>query len=134
MAKLETLPTEITAAIKDSILGFLHHVTKGERYTLTKATRVQVYGSELNGKFARGLVTSRELPAGTDGWLFRFPKVYYSKYNWVFDEQWPAADADRIETGCSFMFITLVEIAGERALADAISEVTYPEPRITRLK
>lgn len=130
--KKVTLPENYQKAIRNSsTLAYLWSETEATPYTIKKEVRALLHGSVLkkSGEFIDCLLSSANLPAGTQGFLFVSHKISYSAYQWIGDEQWPAVGADRILNGAHYTFVTFVELAGRQVLADHFCSIDY-KPRI----
>jgi len=126
-----TLPADVRDAIRNgSNLAYLFNETEAEEFQLKASTEFQVQGAMLRDSFISCLVMPRVFPAGTTAYAFRHPRIGYSKYVWVGDEQYPAKGADIIHYGTDFTVVLVVDLGGHKCLANAFKSITLPVPQV----
>jgi hypothetical protein len=124
------MESKIYEAVKKTNLQYLWDL-KGEAFTLREGSRADTHGSLVGGEFLRCIVGAVELPAGTEGVLFKMPQYFYSEYKWIGDEQYPAAGADILVKKTFYQFATMVKLAdGTEVLADAFKTVELPAAKV----
>lgn len=99
------------------------HALKADR-------KVTTFGCTLRGQFIRCLQGSLNLRAGTPGWVISSPKLSYSEYVWIGDEQYPAKNAITYIHGWYHTWLSIVEIDGNEVVAESFESVEYPEKRV----
>lgn len=128
----QPLPPEVLEAIRTTggTIAYLARETEAAPYTLLKGVKASTHGSVIQGKLCRGLIGYKDLPVGTEGWLFYSYEQHYSKYCRVGDMDYPARGADIIRTGAYYTFVTFVELeSGHRVVADYFTSTEH-EPRV----
>jgi hypothetical protein len=124
----EKLPSDLKAAIKKSILGYLHDKDEAMQYMITKNQEAQTDGSVLKGKFISCTIGKMTLPCGTPGWLFEQPAYEYSKYIEQWGISYPAKDAEKVLIGIHYTWVTLVKLeTGDETLAHLYKYVDLGE-------
>lgn len=112
-----TIPAEVREAILKTNLAYLFNETEAYERTLAEPRAFSLHdGCQI--------LSAGVLPAGTKVWGFRHPRVHYSEYRWIGDEQYPAKGAKIFTTGADWTLITIVD--GKPADAYVATEPTEP--------
>jgi len=115
------IPEEVKQALLKTNLAYLWNLEEAKEYTLTEDTQAVVW------KNGRVEYYRKNVEKGTKGWLFTFPKVTYSKYEQIGDQNWPAKGADIIQHGANYQFVALLE---DGTFAESFKSVKFDEPQI----
>lgn len=128
----QPLPPEVLEAIRTAggTIAYLAGETEAVPYTLLKEVNASTHGSVIQGELCRCLIGRKDLPVGTEGWLFYSYQQHYSQYFHVGGMNYPAPGADIIRTGVYYTFVTFVELeSGHRVVADYFTSTEH-EPRV----
>ena len=114
------LPAEVIEGIRHTHLAYLFRETEAYLLPLTSDRKFDLHeGCILK-------LDAVTLKAGTMVWAFKHPRIYYSAYKRVFDEDYPAKGADVLTTGADWTLFAFVD--GKPA--DAYVTTEKHEPKI----